>query len=245
MRAVKHVMGMPWTLDLRDDGADVAAVETVFAELARIDACYSPFHPDSAVSRIARGEVDERAAGDEVRLVLDQCRRYERDTGGWFSAWPAGRLDPSGLVKGWAIDRACAILERFGHHNYVVDAAGDVQVRGCRAPGEVWRVGIRHPVERRAVVRVVLAQDLAVATSGTYERGAHIVNPRTGLAACDLISLTVVGHDIVEADVFATAGFAAGESALELIEGRPGLEAYAIDKSLSARWTSGFDAYCA
>jgi FAD:protein FMN transferase len=245
MRTVGHHMGMPWTLDVRDGGdPDPAAVEEVFAELERIDACFSPFRPESTIRRLARGELAESDAGPEVRAVLDQCRRYERATGGYFTAWPGGRLDPCGLVKGWAIDRACEILDRHGHRNYAVDAGGDVQTRGHRGDGSSWRIGIRHPVDRAAVVRVVSARDMAVATSGTYERGAHIHDPLTGASATALLSLTVVGADIVEADVHATAAFAMGPGALPFIESVSGLEAYAIDHDLRGTWTSGFDELC-
>ena len=136
------------------------------------------------------------------------------------------------------------ILERHGARNYLVDAGGDVAARGHAGAGLPWRVGIRHPVRRTMVARVVLASDLAVATSGTYEKGAHVLDPRTGLPATDVVSMTVVGSDIVEADVHATAALAMGRSGLELIEDLDGYEAYAIFPDLRASWTSGFDALC-
>lgn len=240
---VEHVMGMPWTVRNCGDG-DPAALDEVFAELARIDACFSPFIDGSPISRIGRDELSEAGAGAEVGHVLDLCRLYERVTGGYFSAWANGRLDPCGLVKGWAIDRACEILDRHGHRDYAVDAAGDVRCRGHRGDGTPWRVGIRHPVERGSVVRVVLAADRAVATSGTYERGPHIHDPHTGRPATELLSMTVTGPDIVEADVLATAAFAMGKDGIAFIESMPGVDAYAIDTTLTATWTSGFDALC-
>ena len=245
MRAVRDVMGMPWTLDVRDHDDEPAMADEVFAELERIDTCYSPFKPRSVISRLGRGELAEDEAAPEVKAVLALCRLYERQTDGYFDAWAQGRLDPCGLVKGWAIDRACGILDRSGCRNYMIDAAGDVAVRGHRGDGSPWRVGIRHPVERDRVARVIMATDLAVATSGTYERGPHIYDPHDGEPVTDLLSVTVIGHDIVEVDVFATAAFAMGKRGLELIESMPHLEGYSIDTGLRGTWTSGFAAWCA
>jgi len=236
---------MPVTVDVRDARVDPAALEEAFADLGRMDALFSTYRRDSDVSRIDRGELRPEDAEPEVRAVLDLCERYRRATGGWFSAWIGGRLDPSGLVKSWAMDRACAILERHGARNYVLNAGGDVVARGHREDGERWRVGIRHPVQRDRVVRVVLATDVAVATSGTYEKGTHVLDPHTGHAATSVVSVTVVGPDIVEADVHATAALAMGRSGLDLVEALDGYEAYAIFPDLTASWTSGFDALCA
>src|SRR5260221_7452302 len=141
MRQTRQVMGMPVTVDVRDGGVDAVAMEEAFGELRRVDELFSTYRADSEVSRIDRGELSVEAASPHVRLVLELCERYERATGGWFSAWIGGRLDPAGLVKGWAIDRACAILERRGARNLLVDAGGDVIARGHNGAGEPWRGG--------------------------------------------------------------------------------------------------------
>jgi FAD:protein FMN transferase len=242
MHRTEEIMGMPVTIDVRDGDR---AIDAAFAELRRIDATFSPFAPGSAVSRINDGRLRIDDASAEVQDVLARCERYEAMTGGFFSAWRGAVLDPSGYVKSWAVARACAILDANGHRAYFVDAGGDVRTRGESDAGEPWRIGIRHPVERDSVVRVVLGGDLAVATSGTYEKGAHIYDPHTGAPAEALVSLTVVGPSIVEADVQATAAFAMGTGAIDYLEGLPGYEAYAIGPDLRATWTSGFDALCA
>ena len=242
MRRTEEIMGMPITIDVRDGHS---GIDEAFAELRRIDSVFSPFAPDSAVSRINDGRLRIDDASAEVQDALARCERYETATGGFFSAWRGAVLDPSGYVKGWAIERACAILDVHGHRAYFVDAGGDVRTRGSGDNGEPWRIGIRHPVERGSVVRVVLGRDLAVATSGTYEKGTHIYDPHTGAPAEELVSLTVVGPSIVEADVQATAGFAMGTRAIDYLEGLSGYEAYAIGPDLRATWTSGFDALCA
>ena len=243
MRQVEDVMGMPVTIQVADAVATTAAVDEAFEEFRRLDEVFSPFKPTSAVSRINRGELAPLDAGALVQQAIHLCEMYGAATDGFFSAWIGGEFNPSGLVKGWAIDRACSILEQRGCSNFFVDAGGDVQTRGTNE-GAPWRVGIRHPVLRDKVVRVVLASDLAVATSGTYEKGRHITDPHTGRAAEAFVSLTVVGPDIVEADVIATAAFAKGEGAFELIGRFPGLEAFAIRTDNTATWTAGFDAYC-
>lgn len=237
-------MGMPVTVQVADRAIPVAALDEAFHDFALLDETFSPFLETSAVCRINRGELRPDDAEDLVRQVLHLCRLYEDATNGYFSAWLNGEFDPSGLVKSWAIDRACTILERHGCRDYFVDAGGDLQARGVSELGRPWRVGIRHPVLRHKVARVIHASDLAVATSGTYEKGDHIVDPHSGRPATELLSFTVVGPDILQADVYATAAFAMGRQGLDFIEQTGGYEAYAIDRDHMAMWTSGFDALC-
>jgi thiamine biosynthesis lipoprotein len=244
MQRTEDVMGMPVTVDVRDADATSGAVDDVYADLVRIDQLFSPFLPQSEVSRIGDGRLAVERADPLVREVLELCRVFEGKTDGYFSAWYGGKLDPSGLVKGWAIARAATILDARGYRDYFIDAGGDVRTRGHSAPGTPWRVGIRHPVQRDKVARVILATDLAVATSGTYEKGAHILDPHTGAPAAGLLSMTVVGPSILEADVYATAAFVMGLAGLDFIERRAGYEAYAIDPDLRGHWTTGFDEHC-
>jgi thiamine biosynthesis lipoprotein len=241
---MENVMGMPITVDVRDADASADVLDEIYSDLVRIDRLFSPFLPESEVSRIRDGGLAVDHAGPLLHEVLELCRAFERDTDGYFDSWYGGKLDPSGVVKGWAIARAAATLDARGYRDYFIDAGGDVRTRGHSAPGAPWRVGIRHPVERDKVARVILATDLAVATSGTYEKGPHIYDPHTGAPATELISMTVVGPSILEADVYATAAFAMGLAGLEFIERRPGYEAYAIDKELRGQWTTGFDDFC-
>ena len=152
---------MPITIDVRS-GAEVAVLDAAFADLRMVDELFSTFREDSLVSRINAGRLRVGDAGPLVDEVLALCDRYEAMTRGYFSPWRAGVFDPSGLVKGWAIARVAEKLDRHGCRDYFVDAAGDVRTRGHSTPGSPWRVGIRHPVQRDKVARVVLATDLAV-----------------------------------------------------------------------------------
>ena len=233
--------GMPFTLETTEAGRE-QLFDAVFAELRWVDRTFSPFREDSAVSLLDRGLLSEEHAYPLVREVLALCRSYAAETDGYFDAWCGGSLDPCGLVKGWAIARARSLLENAGQRSFYVDGAGDVLVRGTREDGHPWRVGIRHPVRRDRVAHVVAASDLAVATSGTYERGAHITDPHTGRPATELVSLTVVGPDIVAAYVYATAAFAMGREGLGFIDAIPGYEALAIDAALYEASTPGFGA---
>ena len=245
-RRVEQVMGMPLTVHVVDSPVSMAVLDKVFDDFRVLDNTFSLFKPNSVLSRINRGELRPEDAGDLVGQALHLCRLYEASTNGHFSAWVGGRLDPSGLVKGWAIDRACSTLVASGFQDFFVDAGGDLQTRGLNEGGRPWRVGIRHPRLRDKVVRVISARNLAVATSGTYEKGNHILDPRTGLQATEFVSLTVVGPDILQADVYATAAFAMGTDGLDFIERAPGYEAYAIarDPDNIGIWTSGFDSVC-
>lgn len=244
MRRVEEVMGMPVTVQVVDAEADEQALDEVFNEFRLLDRTFSPFLVDSEVSRINRGELRPENAGQLVNQAINLCHLYEQATERYFSAWIGGRFDPSGLIKGWAIDRACSILDRHGLRDYFVDAGGDVQTRGRNPDRGPWRVGVRHPVERDKVARVILASGLAVATSGTYEKGEHILDPHSGRPASAWLSFTVVGPDILQADVYATACFAMGIAGLDFVARVARYEAYAIDPQLRASSTAGFAALC-
>jgi thiamine biosynthesis lipoprotein len=198
---------MPIGIDVRDAGVDV---EPAFAWLREVDATFSTYREDSEISRLDRGELTVADCRPEVDEVLRRCVALERATGGYFSVRPAGRLDPSGLVKGWAVAGAARRLEAAGAQRFCINAGGDVVARGRPEPDRPWRVGIRHPEAHERLAAVVAVENLAVATSATYERGAHILDPHTGRPPTGLLSVTVVGPDLTTADAYATAAFAMG-----------------------------------
>ena len=212
LHRVETVMGIPVGVDVRDDGVDPAALDHAFAHLHAADDAFSPYRAASDVRRLDAGTLAPPDARPEVRAVLARCERLRRATGGWFDVRATGQLDPSGFVKGWAVDGAVAILRAAGARNLCVHAGGDVRVLGDRAPGLPWRIGVQHPRERDRVAAVLHAppDGLAVATSGAYERGAHIVDPRTGRPPSGVLSVTVAGPELGTADAYATAAFAMG-----------------------------------
>jgi thiamine biosynthesis lipoprotein len=239
----------------RHDGSLDAAVRW----LHWVDRVFSPFRPDSDVSQLADGEVTVDGCAPEVAEVIEACAFVRELSGGYFTASPWGRFDPSGYVKGWAVERAAGILSAAGSASHLVNGGGDVQCAGGRpgtgqaalgagkAPGGVtvppWRVGIADPLRRGRLALVVEARDCGVATSGTAERGAHIVNPHTGLAAAGLASVTMIGPRLALADAYATAAFAMGAGlAREWAESLDGYEAYAITEAGETWQTSGFAA---
>jgi thiamine biosynthesis lipoprotein len=199
-------MGMPVTFDVRDD-VEPGALDRAFAWLRWVDATFSTYRADSQISRLNRGELPRAGAHPHVREVLDRCDALRERTGGAFDARAPrpGEIDPTGLVKGWALEEAVRRLQEEGARRLLADAGGDVCVRG--GP---WRVGIRHPRRRRRLAAVLELRDGAVATSGAYERGPHIVDPRSGRPPRDVLSVTVVGPDLGTADAYATAAFALG-----------------------------------
>jgi thiamine biosynthesis lipoprotein len=234
---VRHIMGMPIGIHVRDEGVDV---EPAFAWLREVDATFSTYRPDSAVSRLDRGEISLADCAPEVDEVLTRCLALERETRGFFSVRPAGRLDPSGLVKGWAVDGAAARLAAAGAVDFCVNAGGDVVARGRPAPGRRWRVGVRHPEDLDAVAAVLAVENLAVATSGEYERGAHILDPHTRRPPTGLLSVTVVGPDLATADAYATAAFAMGADGPGWTATLDGYDAMCITADRRVLSTPGF-----
>ncbi len=240
---VEHIMGTAISLDLRDPEVDAGLVEAAFDWLRDVDACFSLYKPQSEISRLGRGELIVEECHTDVGDVLSLCEDLRRETHGAFNAWrcrPDGRLDPSGVVKGWAVERAAATLERGGARNFCLNAGGDVVIRGEPEPGRAWRIGIRHPNDAGALAGVVHGRDLAVATSGAYERGNHIVDARTGMPSRGLLSLTVAGPSLTMADAYATAGFAMGMAGITWVAARPGYAPFAITDSGRVQYNNAF-----
>jgi thiamine biosynthesis lipoprotein len=207
-------MGMPIGIDVRDPDVDPGALERAFDWLRFVDSTFSTYRPDSDISRLNRGELTLAEAHPEVRAVLERCEQLRFETNGYFdiraTGGADGGIDPSGLVKGWSVDRAGQILEQAGARNYSVNAGGDIRVRGRPTPAPYWRIGIQHPFVSDRIAAVVAANDLAIATSGAYERGQHIIDPHSGLPPSGVLSVTVVGPDLGTADAYATAAYAMG-----------------------------------
>jgi len=243
---VEPVMGTVVSIDVRDREPDAAllgsALDAVVAWLHEVDARFSTYREDSEVRRISRGALRLVDAHPDVREVLSLCDEVERLSGGVFAVWRDGALDPSALVKGWSVERAALLLQRAGLGDFCIAAGGDVLVRGEAAPGEAWRVGLRHPDDAQSVTAVAVLRHGGLATSGLYERGGHIVDPRSGTVPSELLSLSVAGPSLTYADAYSTAAFAMGVDGLRwLASAAPGYEAYAVTAERHALWTPGFD----
>jgi thiamine biosynthesis lipoprotein len=244
---VEHVMGTAVTFDGRDNQPGHDGLAEAVAWLHHVDQTFSTYIHDSPISRLGRAEITLDAVDDEITDVLLQCERLRDETNGAFDAFavpaPNGTtLDPSGLVKGWSIERAAQILAAHGHPDFTINAGGDIAIRGHAAPGAPWTVGIRHPEQRDQLAMVLhIVGPAAVATSATYERGAHIIDPRTAQPTTELASVTVVGVDLATVDAYATAVFVMGLTGLDLLSQREGFEAMAITHDSRVVCTFGFD----
>jgi thiamine biosynthesis lipoprotein len=220
-------------------------LEPVFAWFREVDRLFSTFKPDSEISRLNRDELSIHAACAEVREVLQRCESLRVETDGSFDVRAAGSdVDPSGYVKGWSVDRAADLLRGLGASNFSINAGGDVLLAGAALPESCWRVGVQHPLRRDRLAKVVEGSDFAVATSGTYERGGHILDARTGLASAGVLSVTVTGPELGTADAYATAAYARGEGAARWTLTLPqrGYEALTILAGGEVLSTPGFPA---
>jgi len=246
MRETRILMGMPVTVEIVDAAA-TPMIDDAFAYFAAVDQRFSPFRPDSEITALNHGRLAADALSAEMREVLRIAERTRQETEGYFDIRrPDGRLDPSGVVKGWAIRNAARRTAPAGARNFLVDAGGDIQSQGKAANGEDWCLGIRNPFDDAQIVKAVRPRGRGMATSGTYARGQHIYDPhRPARRFEDIVSLTVIGPDVLEADRFATAAFAMGPGGIRFIEDRPGLEGYLIEADGMATQTSGFRDYAA
>jgi len=231
---VQQIMGMPISIHLRGQDVDspmvAHVVEDAFDLLREADRLFSTYREDSEVSRIRRGELDPALADPLVQQVVTLCRQAGELTKGAFTDQLPDddgvlRFDPTGLVKGWAADRAANRLADLSGLEFCLNAGGDVVVGGAETetgtdngtkvnggsgqpnggPGAVWRVGIEDPRDRSRVAQVVELRHGGVATSGTAARGAHLYDPNAQTFVDRGGSVTVVGPSLMWADVWATA----------------------------------------
>lgn len=223
-------MGMPIVVDVRDDGVPDELLEQVFDWFRWVDETFSTYKESSEISRLNRGELRLADAHASVRSVLELCEEMRIATDGYFDVHAASSdaVDPSGLVKGWSVDRAAELLEEAGVRNYAVNAGGDMRVSGRAVPEWDWRIGIEHPLERDKLAAVVATGSGAIATSGAYIRGEHVIDPHTRRPPTGVLSVTITGPVLAVADAYATAAFAMGESGPRWTARLQGYEALTI-----------------
>jgi thiamine biosynthesis lipoprotein len=232
-----------------------ACVERAVGWFDRIERVCSRFDPASELRRLcARPRL-----AIEVSPILFETTRFAialaEETGGAFDPTmgeygavhvDAARhtitlerplsLDLGAIAKGFAVDMAARELAALD--DYAIDAGGDLYLGGESAAGTPWCVGIRHP-RRSALLRTIRATNVAVCTSGDYERGWHIVDARTNAAANDVVSVTTIAPLAMVADGFGTAVFALGPTrGIELLE-RHGIEGLVVTRELDEVHTHG------
>ncbi len=207
-----------------------AAIGDARAELDRVEACFSHYRADSAIERWSAGADIDGHDQVEIELALAECARLSALSDGDFLIIDprTGLLDTAGYVKGYAIDNAVAVLRDAGLTDFAIGVGGDTYCAGESSPGVPWRVAVQDPRERSGVVAIVEARDCAITTSGRSERGEHVWS-RPGAERSELLSFTVIGPSIVEADAYATAGFAKGRDGMSWLSGQAGYRCIVVE----------------
>jgi thiamine biosynthesis lipoprotein len=243
MKQTRLLMGMPITLEVADPIVSPDDLEKVFAYFISVDETFSTYKATSEISKINRGELPTAEYSEDMKAILALSEQTKKDTYGYFDIEHDGLYDPAGIVKGWAIQNAADRLKAGGLRNFYIDAGGDISVAGDK-DGKLWRIGIRNPFNRSENVKVLALTDRGIATSGTAIRGQHVYDPyNPNMPLLDIVSITIIGPNIYEADRFATAAFAMGKRGIQFIEKLAGFEGYMIDAHARATFTSGFERY--
>ncbi len=244
MKQTRILMGMPITLEIVDASATEREFDAVFSYFEYVDRKFSTYKDDSEISCINRHEITLEQASRDMRTIFALAEQTHQETDGYFDILHEGVYDPSGIVKGWSVYNAAGILRQKGFQDFYVEAGGDIEAAGKNSDHQAWRVGIRNPFKIDEIVKVISVSNSGVATSGTYIRGQHIYNPKkNGRLITDIVSLTVIGPNVYEADRFATAAFAMGREGIFFIESLEGFEGYMIDRHQQAVFTSGWARY--
>lgn len=242
MKESRICMGMPCSIEVIDSGVCQNDFDILFNYFTHIDETFSTYKDTSEISRINKKELTIASASKEVREVFTLCEETKRLTQGFFDiTTDTGEYDPSGLVKGLAIHRGAKILHDRGFKNYYVEIAGDIETCGKNKDGQIWSIGIQNPFNTKEIIKVIKGKNIGVATSGIYVRGNHIYNPNDRSDRLKgIVSLTVIGPNIYEADRMATACFAMGKDGIYFLEELPLFEGYMIDEKGIATMTTGF-----
>jgi thiamine biosynthesis lipoprotein len=243
MKETRIIMGMPVVVEIIDAMVSPKSLDEVFDYFTSIDERFSTYKTTSEITLWNEGKITDAQLSDEMKKVLDLSLETKEQTNEFFDIFFNGKCDPSGLVKGWAIHNAADILRKNGFKNFYVEIGGDIEIEGRNDKEGKWSIGIRNPFNREEIIKVVYLSGQGIATSGTAIRGSHIYNPKMKKPAEEIVSLTVIGPNIYEADRFATAAFAMGEKGILFIEDLPEFEGYMINHEGLATYTSGFEKY--
>lgn len=221
-------MGMPTSIEIV--GNSLESIQKSYYRLEKINQKYSPYIPSSDLSKLWSNEKPMSSQSKEFINIHKECLMYEKITNGYFSAFFENRYNPTGYIKGWAIHEIEKIIKKDGHTNYCINFSGDMKFSST---GEkVWRVAIQSPFVKNKNIALLAMRNGAIATSGNYERGNHIINPKKPKLKSDLASVTVLGIDIIAVDVMATAIFAMGlKEAQRYLKLNSNYEALLIDEN--------------
>jgi thiamine biosynthesis lipoprotein len=245
MKQVRLLMDMPITVDIVDTGVSVSNIDRIFDYFTAIDNRFSTYKKNSEISLFNSGKLPYHQLSPDMKYILDSAEETKKITHGYFDIHkPGGLMDPSGIVKGWAIYTASTMIEKIGFDNYYVDAGGDIQVKGHNSKLQPWKIGIRNPMNRNQHVKILSIGNRGIATSGTSIRGQHIYDPfHPNEPITEIVSVTVIGPNVYEADRFATAAFAMRDDGLLFIASLKGFEGYTINRKGIAMFTPDFETY--
>ncbi len=242
MKQSKLLMGMPASIEIVNC-EDETVFSDIYTFLKGVDQRFSTYKASSEISHLNSG-LPVSLWSNDLKLILYLSSQTRRQTKGYFDIDRGGQIDPSGLVKGWAIQMAADRLRNRGYKDFYIDIGGDVQANGVNTASKPWKIGVRNPFKRNEIVKVVRLSNQGIATSGSYIRGQHIYDPHDrSKSLTEIVSLSVIGPNIYEADRFATAAYAIGREGIQFIEELPGLEGYMIDNQKRATLTTGFKEY--
>lgn len=237
------IMGMPVTISIVDSSASTKDTTAVFDYFRKIDEQFSTYKQTSEISAINKGEITSKQYSSEMKKIFSLSEETKSLTDGYFDIFYKNKIDPSGLVKGYAIWEGSKLLLTRGLNNFFIEIAGDIQTHGVNEKTQKWKVGIENPFNRAEIISVVHLGGEGIATSGTYIRGEHIYNPLTLSTNPEIASMSVIASNIYEADRFATAAFAMGLKGIDFIEQYPGLEGLMVTKDKKVIKTSNFFKY--
>lgn len=244
MKRTRLLMGMPITVEVVDSRVKESDIANIFDYFASVDRMFSTYKKESEISRLNSGEITKKDLNADVRQIFQLADDTKKESNGFFNISRNGKIDPSGIVKGWAIYNASILLKEHGFVDFYIDAGGDIQVSGKNEKGELWTVGIKNPFKQDEIVKIVRLENVGIATSGLYIRGNHIYDPhKPDAAITDIASMTVIGPTVYDADRFATAAFAMGAKGIQFIEKLPGYHGYMIDPNGIATMTSRFSRF--
>lgn len=241
---VEHVMGTVFSLSFNTTPDRATAIDDALCDavawLHEVDGRFTTYRDTSAWLDFVGGRLDLDDAHPDIRYVARRCDELERTTHGWFdpAANPDRPPDPAAFVKGWAAQRAAMILTSAADA-VLVNGGGDIYMTRRQAP---WQIGIQHPKLPGRLAATIDVQSGAVATSGSYERGSHIHDPKRHAPATGLASVTVVGPDLGDADAYSTALYASNGEDSDWFPCADGYAAYLIDTEGGSRTIGHFAA---
>lgn len=233
-------MGMPVIIEIQSPKSETLkkTFDKTFDYLRYVDKTFSPFKKNSQVSLFNAKKLKLKDSSSDFKKIYRQCKKYQKITDGFFNAFNNGYYDPCGFVKGWAIKESANIIKRNGYKKYLVSVGGDMEIGN-----EYKKIGIRNPFNKNQIIKIIKVKNVGIATSGNYERGLHIYNPKNNFKKADSVaSVTVIDKKIDRADVLATTAFVMGKNGIDFIQSL-NAQAYIIDKHKTAMTTNGFEKF--